>query len=63
MVADVGSEDPEDDIFGNVGGMVGDAFQVAGDQECVQRLLGDCGSSFILRTSMMKASSRMRSTT
>src|ERR1700722_12325344 len=29
VVADVGSQDPEDYVFGNIGSVVGDAFQVA----------------------------------
>ena len=63
MMADIGSQHPENNILGNVGGVVGYAFEVACDQERVEGLLGGRGSSFIRRTSMMKASSRMRSTT
>jgi len=63
MMADIGSQNPEDDILGNVGGVVGDAFEVACHQESIQRLLSDLRPSFILRTSTIKLSSRMRSTT
>ena len=38
MVADVSSENPEDYVFGNIGGMVGDTFQVARHQQRIQRL-------------------------
>ena len=33
MVTHIGSQNPEDDVFGNVGGVVGDAFQIARHQQ------------------------------
>ena len=39
MMADVGAEDPEDYVFGDVGGVVGDALEIAGDEKGVERLL------------------------
>src|SRR4030088_1247342 len=43
-MADVGALHPEDHIFGDVGGMVGYALQVAGNQQGVQCLSHDFGS-------------------
>ena len=40
MVADIGAANPEDDIFRDVGGVVADALQVAGDDEGVEGLRG-----------------------
>jgi len=40
-MANVGAEHPEDDVFGNVRRMVGDALEVAGDEEGIERLLRD----------------------
>jgi hypothetical protein len=37
-VADVGAAHPEDDVFGDVGGVIAYALEVAGDDECVERL-------------------------
>ncbi len=42
-MANVGTSDPEDDVGGDVGGMVGDAFQAAGDHEAIHGLLGELG--------------------
>src|SRR5260370_9222723 len=42
-MADIGTLYPEDHIFGDVGGVVGNAFQVAGDQQGVQCLPDDLG--------------------
>src|SRR5688572_3783410 len=39
MVADVFGRDHENDVFGDVGGVVADAFEVAGDENEVQRRL------------------------
>src|SRR5271166_4967271 len=39
-VADVGTAHPEDHVFGNVCGMVGNAFQVARDQQHIERRPG-----------------------
>jgi hypothetical protein len=33
MMADIGSQNPENNILGNVGGVVGDAFEIACHQE------------------------------
>src|ERR1700758_3435583 len=38
VVAHVGALYPEDDVFGNVGGVVGDALQIAGYQQRIERL-------------------------
>src|SRR5689334_18369953 len=43
IVADIGAAHPEDHIFGNVGSMIGDPLQIAGDEQCVQRLTGYLG--------------------
>ena len=42
-VADVCAADPEDDIGGDVGGVVGDALKVAGDEHTVEGLGGVVG--------------------
>jgi len=42
-VADVVASDPEDDVFGDVGGVVGGALEVAADDDGVEGLLGDLG--------------------
>jgi len=44
LVADVGSADPEDDVFGDVGGVVAYALKVAGDDQRVQGLWGHFGA-------------------
>jgi hypothetical protein len=41
VVADVGALHPEDDIFGDVGSVVSDALQIAGDEQGVKRLAHD----------------------
>ena len=41
LVADVGAADPEDDVFGDVGGVVGGALEVAADDDGVERLAAD----------------------
>jgi hypothetical protein len=33
MMTDIGSQNPENDILGNVGGVVRNAFKIASDQE------------------------------
>jgi hypothetical protein len=43
VVADVGSEDPEDDIFGDVGSVIGDAFEIASNEKGVESLLRGLG--------------------
>src|SRR5579863_2427570 len=43
VVPDVGALHPEDYVFGDVGGVVGDAFQIAGHQQRVQSLTDDFG--------------------
>ncbi len=43
VVADVGSANPEDDVFGDVGGVVADALQIARDDERVERLRSQLG--------------------
>ncbi len=43
LVADVVAADPEDDVFGDVGGVVGGALEVAADDDGVEGLLGDVG--------------------
>src|SRR4029077_16685369 len=60
MMTHIGSQNPENDILGNVGGMVRDAFQVASYQECIYCLLShlrlfvhlshEHNKSFILHT-------------
>jgi hypothetical protein len=35
LVADVGAPDPEDDVAGNVGSVIGNAFQSPGDDDCI----------------------------
>src|SRR5579864_8091228 len=44
VVADVGALYPEDDIFGDVGGVVCDALQIAGDEQGIERLANDVGT-------------------
>ena len=44
VVAYVGSADPEDDVFRDVGGVVADALEVAGDDEGVEGLGGEFGA-------------------
>src|SRR5437762_3201604 len=39
MVTNVGTENPEDDVLGDVGGVIGNALQVACNEQCIQRLL------------------------
>jgi len=41
VVADVSALHPEDDIFGDVCGVVGDALQIAGDEQRIERLAND----------------------
>ncbi len=41
MVSHVGSADPENDVFGDVRGVIRHAFEVARDQQGVQRLVRD----------------------
>ena len=41
VVADVGALHPEDDVFGDVGGVVGDSLQVAGHEQRIERLAHD----------------------
>ena len=43
MVANVCAAHPEDDVFGDVGGVVADALEVAGDDEGVEGLRGELG--------------------
>ena len=43
-MADVKASDPEDDVFGDVGGVVADALEVAGDDEGVEGLGGEVGA-------------------
>ena len=38
VVADVGALHPEDDVFGNIGGVVGDTLEIARHQQRVERL-------------------------
>jgi len=38
LMADISSADPEYDVRGNIGRVVGDAFQVAGSDDRIQRL-------------------------
>ena len=47
IVAHIRAANPEDDIFRDVGGVVADALQVAGDDQRVQRLRRQLGFSFI----------------
>jgi hypothetical protein len=35
VMTDIGSENPEDDILRNVGGMVCDAFEIPRHEECI----------------------------
>ena len=42
-MADVGAAHPEDDVFGDVGGVVAYALEVAGDDERVERLRSQLG--------------------
>src|ERR1700691_1060662 len=44
VVADVGALHPEDYVFGDVGGVVGDALQVAGHEQSVECLPHDFGT-------------------
>src|SRR4029077_10289633 len=44
IVANVGALHPEDYVFGDVGGVVGDALQVAGDEQGVESLPHDVGT-------------------
>jgi ATP-dependent helicase/nuclease subunit A len=46
VVADVGAAHPEDDVLGDVGGVVADALQVAGDDERVEGLGSQLGLFF-----------------
>ena len=39
LVADVSAVHPEDDIFRDVGGVVADALQIAGNDDGIERLL------------------------
>ena len=39
VVPDVARRDDEDDVLGDVGGVVADAFEMAGDQDQVERRL------------------------
>ena len=39
MVADIGAENPENHVFGDVGSMVGNTLKIARDQKRIQRLL------------------------
>ena len=39
MMSDIGPENPENDILGNIGSVVSDAFEIARHQERIQRLL------------------------
>ena len=38
VVTDIGSLHPEDYVFRDVGGVVGDAFEVARDEQCIESL-------------------------
>ena len=42
-MTDVRAAHPEDHIFGDVGGVIGDALQIAGDQQGIERLAGYSG--------------------
>ena len=35
VMTDIGSENPENDVLGNVGGVVRDAFEITCHQECI----------------------------
>ena len=43
FVTNVGAADPEDDVFGDVGGVVADALEIAGDDQGVEGLGGELG--------------------
>src|SRR6266404_2750086 len=44
IVPDIGTLHPEDDVLGDVGGVVGNALQIASHQEGIQSLAYDLGA-------------------
>ena len=42
-MADVCPADPEDNVFRDIGGVIGDALEIAGNQQHIQRLVQNLG--------------------
>src|SRR5580698_9913134 len=44
VVTDIRSAHPEDYIFRNIGGVIGDALQITSHEQCIERLPGYFGT-------------------